>query len=393
MLRNLWSIPFDLTGDRFTIMSGALYATTADGRLTAYDLRSGAVHWSRESPEAGGWLTGTGAAGVLLMPADRVTQQFSSDDGGSYLTEYFRETVALDARTGAELWRGPGQVNGTGGDSALLVDQDVDASARVRAFRLVGLRDGAPRWTIRPRDAVEMATSGADPANPDFLVTVSADGRAQVLRMADGARVATGQIDYRPAQPDKSEFTDFFADQRNVYVRTANGRGDSLTAYDLGTLHRIWRIGGVARVAAYACARVVCGVQPDGVEAFDPGTGRPLWRATATQDAGQISTGWLMVNDGRSDRYALIEAATGRRIGGLGPGTPIQDAAGTTAYLLGRTLLPDVRTSVSRIDLATGAVALRGTIDRVSEYGCTATADLLACVTGAGRLAVVEVGR
>jgi hypothetical protein len=145
-------------------------------------------------------------------------------------------------------------------------------------------------------------------------------------------------------------------------------------------------------VSAYACARVVCTVKPDGVEAFDPGSGRSLWRVPAMQDAQPISTGWLAVNDGRTDRYALIEAATGRRIAGLGPGIPVQDDTGTQAYLLGRTRLPDIRTTVSRIDLASGAVALRGTIDRLSEYGCTATADLLACVTGSGRLVVAEVG-
>jgi outer membrane protein assembly factor BamB len=377
MLRNLWSVPFG-ADDRFAITADSVYAVTG-GRLSAYDLTSGARRWSRQSPEPTGWLNPVEPAGVLLLPADRVTQQFNSDDGGSYLTEFYRETVAVDGRTGAELWRRPGDVYGGRGD-------------RLRALRLVRLRDGAVLWTSPAGGAVQMAAGGPDPANPSLLVTVTAAGEASVFRMTDGARMVAGRIDFPVSAPDKGEFVDMFADGRNLYVRTANGRGDALTAYELGTLRQAWRVAGAARVSAYTCAPVVCSVQPDSVEAFDPRTGRTLWRAAAMQNAWPISPGWLVVNDGALDTYALVEAATGRRISGLRRGTPVQNADGTGTYLLQRTREPANRTAVSRIDLATGAVALRGTIDWINDYGCSATADRLVCPTVPGRLIVAGVG-
>jgi hypothetical protein len=47
---------------------------------------------------------------------------------------------------------------------------------------------------------------------------------------------------------------------------------------------------------------------------------------------------------------------------------------------------------VSRVDTATGAVDLRGAIDRVTDAGCLAAGDRLACPTVAGRLIVTAVG-
>jgi outer membrane protein assembly factor BamB len=213
-----------------------------------------------------------------------------------------------------------------------------------------------------------------------------------VLRLSDGTQVTAGHVDYRGGDPGDGTFVDMFADARTVYIRTADGRGESLTAYELGTLRKVWRVEGVARVAAYTCAQVVCSVQPDSVEAFDPGTGRMLWRAPARQGAWPFAPGWLATDDGTINAYTLIEAATGRRITGLGQGVPVLEAAGTTGYLVGSTRSPANRSSVSRIDLGTGRAALRGTIDRISDYGCSATADRLICATQNGRLVVADVG-
>jgi outer membrane protein assembly factor BamB len=404
MFRELFSVQFG-GSDRFDLTADTLYAATMStaGRLTAYDLTSGAPRWTMPMPDPTGWPAAVPGAGVVLLPADRVAQQFNSDDGASYLTEYFKQTVAVDAHTGVEKWRRPGEVFSTAAGTVLLAER-AGNGADLRAFRLVRLRDGAVVWSIPAGDADRLTTAGVDPQNPDRLITVSATGNARVFRMADGVPIAAGRIDFRETSPTLNDFGDVFADGRNLYLRVANGGGESLTAYRLDTLQQAWRVVGTARVTAYLCGPEVCGVQPDGVQAFDPVTGSPRWRATAQPIPGRsISPGWLvLVEDRAVTTYSLVDAATGRRIAGLGPGTLAQNPEGTAAYLLqtfrvpaprdSTIRIPQSRTSVSRIDLRSGAVEVRGAIDQIADFGCLATSDRIACPTAHGRLVVAEVG-
>jgi outer membrane protein assembly factor BamB len=408
MFRTLWSVQFE-SQDRYAMTADTLFAVTMStgGRLTAYDLSTGAARWAMPMPDPTGWPSAVPASGVVLLPAERVAQQYNSADGASYLAEYYKQTVAVDAHTGAELWRRPGELFSTTAGTVLLVERAGNGDD-LHTFRLIRVRDGALVWTAAAGDASRLATAGADPLNPDRLITVTATGQVRVLRMADGVPVATGAIAFRETRPSDSDFTDLFADQRNLYVRAANGKGESLTAYRLDTLRRAWRVDGTARVTAYSCGPVVCSVQPDGVEAFDPVTGSRRWRASALQNAWPISRDWLLlVDDPGGDTYALVEASTGRRIAGLGPGTVAQNPEGTVAYLL-QSIRPSAlslmrsrasktrpllsRTAVSRIDLVTGRVAVRGMMDQVTDFGCTATADRIACPTVRGRLVVAAVG-
>jgi outer membrane protein assembly factor BamB len=249
------------------------------------------------------------------------------------------------------------------------------------------VHDGSVRWSLPGRGLEDLAFGGPDPANPSLLVTIVAGGATRVLRLGDGRPVAQGRVDL----PDRPEFVDAFGDGRRLYVRAVGGGGDTLTAYDLHTLRRIWRVTGMVRVAAYLCGPAVCGVRPDGVAALDPAGGRVLWQTPALENAMPIMPGWVGVNEGSMDRYALIQAATGRRIGGLS-GAVVAAPDGSGAFLLRDTVNPPDRTAVNRIDTASGTVALRGTIDRIGEQGClAATANRLACTTRDARLMVVSV--
>ena len=392
LLRTLWSVPFGLA-DRFTVTSSALYAATVatHGRLTAYDLDTGAVRWSAGTPQGDAWPLAA-AAGVLLFPADRVAHEIDSPDGTSYLAEFYRQTVAVDERTGAPLWRLPGETFTTGGRAALLVDRAGEQGDMFAAIRLVGLRDGGVRWAAATPGTARLAVGGADPKNPDLLATVTATGDAEVRRMADGSRVAAGHIDLRTVSPENGEFVELFLDARRLYVRMSTGRGDSLAAYSVDTLRPVWRQEDTARVAAYACGAVLCSVLNPGMLAFDPATGREVWSSPRTQNVWPAGPGRLLSDEG-TDAYALLDEATGRRIAGLGPGRPVPDVDGTIGYLVRDTSAPPYQAVVSRIDLATGEVGLRGTIPRISsDYGCQGTADRLACPTVDGRLLVVGVG-
>ena len=395
LLRTLWSIPFGLA-DRYAMTSDALYAATSASRsrLTAYDLRTGAVRWSAAMPEPNGWPLTAEAAGVLLLPADRTTKQVASPTSGSYLAEFYRQTVAVDAHTGAELWRVPGDAFAVSGRSVLLVDRGGDRGDALLAFRLVDLPGGDVRWSrTTAADTVQVALGGADQLNPDLLATVTATGQAEVLRLADGASMSAGHVDYRGGSPEDGEYVDMFLDARNLYLRLAGGRGDSLTAYALGTLRQVWRRGDTARVTAYPCGAVLCSLTNPGMATFDPATGRELWSDPRTQSAWPAGPGRLLSTDRGPEEYTLVDEATGRRIARLAGGQPIPDTAGTVVYLVRDTHDPRYRTAVSRIDLASGRLGLRGTIPRIGgDFGCTATADRLACPTVSGRLVVAEVG-
>jgi hypothetical protein len=71
---------------------------------------------------------------------------------------------------------------------------------------------------------------------------------------------------------------------------------------------------------------------------------------------------------------------------------PAADYQGRTLYLLHAARSPAGRTVLSRVDLDTGAVSVRGTIGTFADYGCAFTADRAICPTPGGRLVVTAVG-
>jgi outer membrane protein assembly factor BamB len=392
MIRTLWSIPFP-PESRYSVSTDSVFSATpaTQGRLTAYDITTGRVRWSQRMPEPDAWPDVAEAAGLVLLPGDRVADQFTDPDGTSYLGEYYRETVAIDARTGAPRWRGQGDLYARTDDTALLVDWDQDGSV-TRGFRLVRLRDGAVLWTGPALGSVRMTTAGRDPGRPDRLVVVRPDGITDVYGWSDGRLLAHGRIGWRVARPGNGDISDVFADDRNIYVRLGSGTRTSLSAYTLDTVRRLWHLDDAAAVAAAPCGPVVCGFQSDGFAAYDPATGVTRWRAVGVQSASPFGDGRLLLAaEGAQDAYTALDATTGRTALRFGLGDPLVDDRTGTMLLTRPTVTPPMRTSVSRVDLATGSVSLRGTIDRVGDVGCSLSGVHLVCPTDAGRLFVTEV--
>ena len=389
-LRTLWSIPFSF-GDQFTLTADTLFTGVQDaaGELAAYDLADGVKRWSTPVPDPTAWATVAGPAGVVLVPNGRVAKQVAAPDGTTYYNEYHRETIALDAGTGAELWRHSGEVYATTVDAVLLSERD-DEGAETEALSLVRIRDGGTIWTRSGLSAQRVTTGGADPFRPDLLLTVTPAGGVEVLRLADATRIAAGRVGWQAGSPQEGTFTDVFLDGGRIYVRVAGPRGSSLTAYALDTLRQLWRIGDTAAVAAYPCGTVMCSIDRDTFVAYDAATGVVRWRSDGMANALPAGPGRLLVDGGI--RRALIDERTGRRVADFGEGVPVWDIDDRISYLLRITTSPPDRTSVSRVDTATGAVDLRGAIDRVTDAGCLAAGDRLACPTVAGRLIVTAVG-
>jgi outer membrane protein assembly factor BamB len=390
VLRTLWSIPFG-PADRFAVTPDTLYTAQPDalGQLEAHDLTTGDTRWVVKMPDPAAWPTFVPAASVVLVPYGRVAKEVKAPDGSTYLNEFYRDTIALDARTGTELWRRPGEIYLTTDDSVLLTDRDV-AGTELRALRLVRLRDGGMVWARPDLHAERVTAGGADPARPDLLVTVAAAGAVEILRLADGFRLSAGRVIWDVGSPEDGTYADVFVDRARLYVRLASQKDSQVTAYAVDTFRRVWRIEGTDAVTAYPCGTLVCGIEQYGFAAYDPATGAIRWRRADIRNAWPAGKGRLVADSG--DRWTLIDEATGRLVTDLGAGAPVPDLDGRVTYLVRPTVSPRGRSAVSRIDSGTGTVGVRGAIDWVNDGSCQAAGDHLVCATVAGQLVVTLVG-
>jgi hypothetical protein len=373
VIQTLWTMPFH-NGDQYMADSTTVY-TKASGpgtRLVARDLANGRARWSRAMPDNLGWPVEIESAHVLLL----------SDAGA---------TIAVDSRTGADLWRRPGAAQATNEDTALLADLNEDGSV-ISGMRMVRLRDGGVVWTRPSLGRAQLVAGGPDVLQNDFVVTVRPDGGAEVIRWEDGAQLAAARIDWRPGAGFDGSFSSMDADGRNLYVRLADGRGSSLTAYALDTLAQAWRQEDAARVSAYPCGPVICSLENDNFAAYDIVTGLTRWRAVGVQDAVPVGSGRMLIADGAPDAYVLVDQLTGARIASLGLGTPTWDYSRRTFYLLRHAHSPAGMTAISRVNPVTGAVSLRGAIRTFADFGCDFTADKAICPTTAGRMVISRIG-
>src|SRR5690242_2290992 len=230
-LRTLWSVPFD-QADRYAVTPDTIYTSRQDalGQLEARDFTTGAIRWAVDMPDPTAWPTFVPSAGVLLVPYGRVAKEVKAPDGSTYFNEIYRNTMALDARTGAELWRRPGGIYLATDDGVLLSDPDID-SDQITALRFVRIRDGGLVWA-RPDLHVQRVTAGGtDPRRPDLLVTVAPAGAVEILRLADGYRVADGRVIWNVGSPGDGTYSDVFSDGARVYVRISGQTTSALTAY------------------------------------------------------------------------------------------------------------------------------------------------------------------
>jgi outer membrane protein assembly factor BamB len=330
----------------------------------------------------------TASAGVVLLATGRLANQFLGAGGTQYLAEYYRATIGLDLHDGRRLWQADGSsLAGSATGTALLVDYAGDGST-VTGFRMIRQRDGMVLWSRAAPVPVALTVAGADPRRPDRVVAIAPDGAATVYGWADGRQLASGRVAWRKSTPGDGRFTELFADGLNVYVRTADQIGGSLAAYALDDLRPRWTAPHAGRESAFACGRIVCAFDPGTFVAYDPITGRPRWLRAGVQGADPAGDA-LLAQDG--DEVVIYDPVTGRIRGRPGLGTVVHEADTDQVVLTRPTVDPPMRTSVSRVDLGTGEVSVRGVIARVGDGGCALAGDSLICGTLDGRLSVSKV--
>jgi outer membrane protein assembly factor BamB len=388
-LRTLWTVDFG-EADRFSVTPDAVYTgrPTPARQLQARDLATGVLRWTFTMPDPTAWPSFDPLGRVVLVPFGRFAQEVRADDGTAYFNEFYRNTIALDARTGRELWRRPGEVNQATRDAALLTDRNA-AGVQTSALRLVRLSDGGVIWEHTGLHAERVALGGADPSVPESVLTVAPNGAAEVLRWADGARISSGRIAWYAGSPDSGPFTDVAVDAARLYVSVAGSTTGSVTAYDMATFRQLWRINGT-NGAAYTCGTLICGLEPEGVVAYDPATGAARWHSPDIRNASSAGRGRLVAD--ANDRWRLIDEATGRQLADLGGGNPVFDLDGRLTFMVRPSVAPRGNSVVSRVDARTSAIGIRGAIDWVTDGTCEATGNYLVCATPFGRLIVTLVG-
>ncbi|GIE47007.1 hypothetical protein Ani05nite_05410 [Amorphoplanes nipponensis] len=369
VVRPRWSVALSLTS-LVDVARDAVFVQSinAGSQVTAYELGSGAVRWSRGLPRPRGRMTAR-VPGAVLVPI------------------LLEGTAALDPRTGAEMWRLPGDIVFATPGTALLAQPD-------RTLVLVRMADGGRIWSRAIEGDESWAVVGPERQR---IVAATPDGRLRVLRLSDGAVLSQGRVDNGSGVPVRNGLV---AESGRLFVNRLEADRAVVTAYDLDTLRQRWRYGQsatdeiVTGPAARACGVVLCFADGTTTVGLDPGTGTVRWRAAGLVNAVPVTgQNRVLADSGDTGSSALIDPTTGTVVASLGAGTAVRDAVrAVPAYYL-RPAAPDGRrVAAGRIDLATGGWQLRGIIGAVGPQGCTAVADTLVCGTKDGRLTVTDVG-
>ncbi|AGL20588.1 PQQ-binding-like beta-propeller repeat protein [Actinoplanes sp. N902-109] len=393
----LWSIPMAGGNESYTMTADHVYVfTNAPGgrRLSAYELRTGTMLWSTTVMADASWL-GAIKSGVLLLPAGTQSVEFDTDDGGQGFREFTRETIAIDAATGRELWRLPGEYSVATDRQVLLAEWD-DSGAVARTLRVAGLRDGVTAWTQTGHGVHTWVA--ADTGDASRLITATADGLVEVRGFADGRLVTSGQLPWQKPPGTGERSTDISIEDHLLVVRNMihDNIGDRavVAAYDTGTLRERWHVDSTGFGGSYGCGPVMCLNDSAGISGYDPATGARRWHRPGLGYAILISHDRLIVDEGQDGtRHSVVDARTGATLAGLGDGMVVWDYedVGEQTYVLRRTADPPGLTAVGEVDGRTGKVILRGTVDQVQDYGCQSAGELLACSTVDGRLTITDI--
>ncbi|GGM27076.1 outer membrane protein assembly factor BamB family protein [Micromonospora yangpuensis] len=285
-------------------------------------------------------------------------------------------TVVLDAVTGARRWRQPGSGSlTTGGNLLLTGGRGADGQIRV-----VEVATGRPIWVLPVGLDGAALTFRAD--RIERVVLTTDDGRIEVRSADTGAVLVSRPVVADPAPPSVSVIDDV--------VLASQGSTGSVTAYGLDRLDVRWT-GSFPRVEYFvSCGPAMfCAFQRNRpISVLERDTGRIRWQSEdwwVWQELGNrlfvMAVAGSRVADPNS--YGVLDAATGRVLGRVGPWQPAAGRSNTPyAPLLVRPA-GERGLLVAELDVAAAEVRLLDILPG-ADRDCQAEADRLLCRTQDG---------
>jgi outer membrane protein assembly factor BamB len=373
--------------------------TIGGAQVAAYDLATGDRRWSWDMAGSIGYLFPADQAGLLLAPTDQQTVVLPPGSPEPMARQITRETVALDARSGAPRWRAAGEPIQVTRDSAVMAE--FGDKGNLRRLLVVRTSDGQVLWSL-DTPGIEAQTVAMSGDRPTALITVANDGTATTYRYADGVPTRRVKIPWTHGKPEEGYHNDLFFAGDKVMVNHGSPNGFDLRAYRLDTMTQLWGLTdktgyfadcGALLTGYFAdCGALLCFVGDGLLEAYDY-NGKKHWQLPVASSVWAVSTDRLVLDDmGGDDQHSLVDATTGQKIGDSPRGYVVWPNGPTDSLLLTRSAnSPKNRTAVVRWDLRTGKSYVVGTIDRAAALECQSMAKYLVCRRGTDTVEVTAV--
>jgi outer membrane protein assembly factor BamB len=325
--------------------------------------------------------------GVVLLPV--LVEQA---DG----TSTVQDVMAIDAKTGRNLWRERGEP-AYGDERGLMLTDWNPAANLVTRLRMIRPSDGTELWSFTPSDPVTSwtASGGSDPNRPEWFATVTDTGKVELRHTADGSLMARGKVPWLVSRVDegKDDYAYLGAAAGVLFsVRQRDGT-QTMSAFDVTTMRQIWTWTGDGRGGTFDCGPLVClGNQP-GVEAVDPATGKRLWSSPGWDYARPLGATRMLYESHRDNSQGVLDVRTGKILITFPQGSATVDAENADVLLLRFTAETPADLAVYR--LRGDELQLRGRMGGSTDQGCQFANSRLVCLMGSGsehELVVKAVG-
>ncbi|MEV6298446.1 PQQ-binding-like beta-propeller repeat protein [Actinoplanes sp. NPDC051861] len=393
-VRHVWEVRLG-TEYQTTVRSDGVYVHQREGletTVTRYELATGDVLWKRKFGQYPSYLAQGTEAGLLLLSGDEKYVEVDLEDGAKATVVYDGTTTAIDADTGDELWRQPGEVQNTAADTVLLADRTKKGD--LSAIRVVGARDGGTVWQRRVPGA-EQLTIQLDGAQPVRVVASDPTGRVTVLRYSDGAVLAEKRIPWTRSRPNDGVFTYLTVANGLLMVVRQEAYASKLAAYRVDTMEEVWSIDAAPYSYPQDCGPVLCVSETSVVHGVDPSSGRRVWDLPGRGNVMLVAPDRLLASTSGPDtpHHILADPATGAPIGSGGPGQPMPSPYGVDAVYMTNRIFGEgaAISSVDRLDLRTGRMTRIGAADGIEAGQCGTAGHYMGCDWG-GRLVVTTFG-
>jgi RNA polymerase sigma-70 factor, ECF subfamily len=257
----------------------------------------------------------------------------------------------VDTESGKLLWQHRSNADGHGRaivfrDTVHIVEETREDGADGHVTAL-DAHTGETRWTldapiaqVLTADAIPLSGSITDvPTQDDRLALLQPDGVLRVLDAATG-RLLSVRSGITPAVMPDRIFGDFLyrVDESGLHRAPLTGEG---------SLQQI--ASSINRLDLGMCGRYLCAGDPGGnrVTAFDPSSGREVWRFTARMNGPQLSSRGMIFQSGTVEDSSVIFDLDGNEIGPPSEAGWWAQWVGNDHLLLTRTISLDLGADLS----------------------------------------------